>query len=178
MNIDVRELRPEDLAELHAFFAEVPIEDRSFFKDDVTDPAIAEWWVRDKRCLRRLARDEDGNILAFAALLPKAGRSSHVAEVVVVVAARARRQGIGREVARRMLVEAVEHDFTKVMVEVAADNVGPIVMFRGLGFEPEALLRDQLRGEDGTPHDVVVLAHLVDEKWSTMLAGGLDQAIR
>jgi ribosomal protein S18 acetylase RimI-like enzyme len=178
MSIDVRELRPDDLGELRAFFAEVPPEDRTFFKDDVTDPSVAEWWVHDKRCLRRLALDEDRHIVAFAALLPKAGRSSHVAEVLVVVAGRARRQGVGRQLARRMLVEAVEHDFTKVMIELAAENTGPIVMFRGLGFEPEALLRDQLRGEDGTFHDIVVLSHLVDEKWSTMLTGGLDQAVR
>ncbi len=178
MNAELRELTPHDAQLLHTFFAEVPAEDRAFFKEDVTDPAVAERWARDQRGVRRLAVDGDGGMVAFGGLVPGVGGSSHVAEIVVVVAGRARRLGLGRSLARRMLVDALEHDFKKVIVETAADNTAAVQMFQKLGFEPEALLRDHLYGRDGEIHDIIILAHGVDETWSAMLSGGLDEAVR
>jgi RimJ/RimL family protein N-acetyltransferase len=178
MNAELRELSASDVEALHRFFAEVPAEDRTFFKEDVTDPAVAERWARDERCVRRLAVDGDGRIVAFGGLLPGVEGSSHVAEIVIVVAGRARRMGLGRSLARRMLLDALEHGFKKVIVETAADNTAAVQMFQKLGFEPEALLRDHLYGRDGEIHDIIILAHGVDETWSAMLAGGLDEAVR
>jgi ribosomal protein S18 acetylase RimI-like enzyme len=178
MNAELRELSPGDVQALHRFFAEVPAEDRTFFKEDVTDPAVAERWARDQRCVRRLALDGDGEIVAFGGLLPGVECSRHVAEIVIVVAGRARRLGLGRSLARRMLLDALEHDFKKVIVETAADNIAAVQMFQKLGFEPEALLRDHLIGRDGEIHDIIILAHGVDETWSAMLSGGLDEALR
>ena len=41
MNVDLRPLGPDDVAALHAFFASVPPEEWTFFKEDVTDPGVA-----------------------------------------------------------------------------------------------------------------------------------------
>jgi len=178
MITEVRELTPDDLGALHEFFTAVPAEDHAFFKEDVDDPAVAERWVHDTHGVRRLAVDADGRPVAWAALLPGVGRTGHVAELLLVVAAADRRHGLGQTLARRMLIEALDHGFRKVSVHLAADNPGPIAMFRGLGFEPEALLRDELCDRDGELHDIIVLSHAVDETWSTMLTGGLDEAVR
>jgi L-amino acid N-acyltransferase YncA len=178
MSAEVRELSPNDVGPLRDFFAAVPKEDHAFFKEDVDDPAVADRWIHDSRSIRRLAVDEDGRLVGWAALVPGVGRTAHVAELLLVVAGAHRRQGLGRMLARRMLVEALQHRHRKVSVLLAADNDGPIAMFRGLGFEPEALLRDQLCDADGRLHDVLVLSHAVDETWSTMLTGGLDEAVR
>jgi ribosomal protein S18 acetylase RimI-like enzyme len=178
MNLNARELTADDAPALKAFFGALPAEDRTFFFEDVTDPAVAEAWASDERRLRRCAVDDDGKIAAFAALQPGVDWSSHVAEVVLVVAPAARRQGIGRTLARGILVEALEHDFKKVTVAIAADNDGAIQMFQTIGFEGEALLRDQLRSpEDGELRDMVILAHMVDDNWATMLSGGFDEAV-
>jgi ribosomal protein S18 acetylase RimI-like enzyme len=178
MNLNARELTADDAPALKAFFGALPAEDRTFFFEDVTDPAVAEAWASDERRLRRGAVDDDGKIVAFAALQPGVDWSSHVAEVVLVVAPAARRQGIGRTLARGILVEALEHDFKKVTVAIAADNDGAIQMFQTIGFEGEALLRDQLRSpEDGELRDMVILAHMVDDNWATMLSGGFDEAV-
>jgi ribosomal protein S18 acetylase RimI-like enzyme len=178
MTLNVRELTADDAPALKEFFGFLPAEDRTFFFEDVTDPAVAEAWARDERRLRRCAVDDDGEIVAFAALQPGVDWSSHVAEIVLVVSPAARRQGIGRTLARGILVEALEHDFTKVTVAIAADNEGAIQMFQTIGFEGEALLRDQLRSpEDGELRDMVILAHMVDDNWSTMLTAGFDEAV-
>lgn len=177
MNVDLRPPTPGDVDALHAFFAAVPVEERTFFKEDVTDPAVAERWVRDDRCARQLAVDPDGNIVAFAALHAGVGGSSHVASGTLVVAGSARRQGLGRALARQMLIDALEQGFRKVTVETAADNAPAVQMFRKIGFEPEALLRDHFYGRDGELHDIVILAHAVDDNWATMLGAGIDEAV-
>jgi L-amino acid N-acyltransferase YncA len=174
MSAEVRELSPDDVGALREFFAAVPSEDHTFFKEEVDDPEVADRWVKDTRSIRRLAVDEQGNLIGWAALLPGTGRTGHVVELLLVVAGDNRRKGLGRALARRMLLEALEHGYRKVSVQLASDNPGPIAMFRGLGFEPEALLCDQLCDHNGELHDIMVLSHAVDETWSTMLSGGLD----
>jgi ribosomal protein S18 acetylase RimI-like enzyme len=176
MKPEIREIAPEDREALHGFFAAVPVEDRTFFWDDVTDPAVVERWVTDPATIRRVAVDADAEILAFAVLKPGLERTRHVVDVRLIVAAGTRRQGLGRALARMMLIEAVNHGFKKVTVTLAAGNVGAIEMFREIGFEPEALLRDQLCDADGTMHDLIILAHPVDDNWSSMLAIGMDLA--
>jgi ribosomal protein S18 acetylase RimI-like enzyme len=178
MNPKLRELTGEDAPALREFFTSMPAEDRTFFYQDVRDPAVADGWAGDERRLRRAAVDDEGRIVAFAALQPGVDWSSHVADVVLVVAPDARRMGLGQTLARAMLIEAVEHDFKKVQVMIPADNTGAIQMFQKLGFQGEALLRDQLCSpEDQTLRDVVMLAHLVDDTWSTMLTGGFEEAM-
>src|SRR3954447_18983290 len=176
--MELKEIAPEDAGALRAFFAEVAADDRTFFKEDIDDARlVAERWVSDERSVRRLAFDDDGRVLAFAALSPGVERTRHVADLRVVVAAPARRQGLGRTLPRRMLVEAVRHGFKKVTVDIAAGHEAPIRMFGELGFQPEALLRDQLCDPNGTLHDIVVLAHAVDDQWSGMLTAGIDEAV-
>ncbi len=177
MTAQVRPLGDDDQDALHRFLSEVPADDRSFFKEDVTDPAVAERWRRDTRSARVVCVDNGGEIVGFAALTPGFARTSHVGDLRVIVAARARGQGLGRDLTRRMLVQAVEQGLRKITLDVAATQVPVIEMFRRLGFEPEALLRDQLCDGSGALQDVVVLAHAVDDTWSGMLSAGTDTAL-
>jgi L-amino acid N-acyltransferase YncA len=178
MTTDVREMRPEDAEPLCRFFADVPADDRTFFKEDIADArAVADRWIADEQSVRRVALGDGGEVVAFAALSPGVARTAHVADLRLVVAAAARGQGLGRALARRMLVEAVQQGFRKVTVDIAADNDGAIRMFQELGFQPEALLRDHLCDADGQLHDLAVLAHAVDEHWSGMLTAGIDEAV-
>ena len=179
MNPEVRELTPDDAPALREFFAKMATEDRTFFYQDVDDPAVIDAYAGDEKRLRRCAVDDDGQLMALAALEPGRDWTSHVADLVLLVGPHARRQGLGRALARQMLVEAVERGFKKVTVMVAADNVAGVEMFQKLGFQAEGLLRDQLRNpDDGALRDTVILAHLVDDTWSTMLTGGFAEAFQ
>jgi RimJ/RimL family protein N-acetyltransferase len=66
---------------------------------------------------------------------------------------------------------------TKVVVELVADETAAIAMFGRLGFEPEALLRGQVRDRDGGLRDLVVLAHPVEDNWGAMAATGVEDAV-
>jgi ribosomal protein S18 acetylase RimI-like enzyme len=158
--MDIRPLTREDEEALSSFFQEIPDADHAFFKEQLDDPAVLRRWLTDER---------------VAAVWPGIGRSSHVGDLRVVVAAGHRRQGLGQSLSRHALVEALRRDMKKVVVEVVADQQGTLDMFQQLGFEPEALLRDQLRDADGQFHDVVLLAHAAEETWSEMLTAGLDR---
>ena len=178
MKPDIRELHEDDAAALHEFFARMPAEDRSFFFWDVDDPAVARQWTSGGKRVSRAMFDTDGAMLAFAALSPGADWSSHVASLVLAVSPARRREGLGKVMARAMLIDALQRGYRKVTVMIAAENEGPIKMFREIGFEGEGLLRDHLRSpEDGSLHDVMLLAHLADENWSSMLTAGIQEAL-
>jgi ribosomal protein S18 acetylase RimI-like enzyme len=174
------EIRPLDATmadALRAFFAAVPEGDRTFFKEDVSDPDTVTGWTTDTHNRRRVAVEEDGTIVGYVAVLPGVGWSSHVGEVRIVVSPQHRRQGLGRELARHGLIEALELGLSKVVVEVVADQVAAVEMFLRLGFEGEALLKDHVRDRDGQVRDLLLLAHRVEDTWSSMVATGIDEAV-
>lgn len=175
---EVRDLTMRDAPALQAFFLAIPPQDRTFFFQDVNDPAVAERWAGDERAVRRGAFTDDGSLVAFASLQPGTEWSSHVAEVVLVVGPGARRTGLGRALAGEMLAIALDRGYRKVSVVIPVENTGAIEMFTRMGFDQEALLREQLCSpEDGSLRDVAVLAYLVDDTWAAVLPGGYEGAL-
>lgn len=155
------------------FFRAVPEGDLTFVKEDVADPASVASWVTQPG-QRWLAVDDRG-IAGFAAMLPRTGWSDHVGELRLVVHPERRGAGVGRELARHTLGNAVQAGLKKIMVELPVEQEPAIAMFSGLGFTGEALLRDHIRDRNGQLRDLVMLAHLVDETWATMATVGLTE---
>jgi len=60
-----------------------------------------------------------------------------------------------------------------LVVEVVADQSPAVALFQGLGFEPEALLRDHVRDRSGDLRDLMVLAHHVMERWADLATIGI-----
>jgi hypothetical protein len=110
-----------------------------------------------------------GNVVAFSALLPGRDWSSREANVVLVIAATARCPSLGRKLAQTMLVEAVEHGFTKVTTNIAAENAGSIAMFHASGSRAGFAARSpaQPRGRRAARHRDP--RPLVEETYTTML---------
>jgi hypothetical protein len=96
-------------------------------------------------------------------VIPELGWSDHVSQLRLLVDPAHRSQGVGREFARAALVQALELGLSKIIVEVVADQQPAINMFTALGFDPEALLHSQFRDRTGDFHDLIILAHRVDE---------------
>ena len=87
--------------------------------------------------------------------------SQHVAELRVNVAARARGLGLARLLTEEALKLARRSGIEKMMARMTVDQKGAIAVFRGLGFEREALMRDHLKDLDGKAHDLVVMSRKV-----------------
>jgi L-amino acid N-acyltransferase YncA len=173
--MEIRQLESGDQAAVARFLARVPEGDRTFFKEDVTDPEVVAAWVRPGAA-RSLAVAGDA-VLGYVAVVRLQGWSSHVGEVRVIVDPDHRGRGIGRALARHAVLEALNLGLTKMVVEVVADQEPTIAMFRSHGFDPEALLKDHVRDQTGELRDLMILAHSVEESWSSMAAAGLTDGL-
>jgi len=164
-------LGPERCDALLRFFAALPEGDLTFIKEEVTDPDTVRSWASGPASGGRwVAVDDgaDGEVTGYVAVRPLPGWSDHVGEVRLVVAPAHRGSGLGRELARRALVEAVGAGLTKLVVEVVAEQGAALALFTGLGFTGEALLVDHIRDRSGRLHDLMVLAHHVPDTWAGM----------
>jgi RimJ/RimL family protein N-acetyltransferase len=173
-DITIRSPAAGDEAALGTFLGAIPEADRRFLPEDISDPqAVLRRWLEEHRGRRFLAM-EGPDIVGLVGATPGTGWSSHVAKIEVIVAVSHRRRGLGRALARRVLVAAFELGCTHVSVEVVAEQEALVTMFQELGFDPEALLRDFVRDADGEFHDLIVLTHRADDQAEILAAAGLD----
>ena len=173
--MEIRQVQTSDEAAVERFLGRIPESDRSFFKEDVTDPDVVAFWTR--RGGITAVAVENGEVVGYGAVIPLQGWSSHVGEVRVIIDPDHRRHGVGRSLAQRAVLSALELGLTKLVVEVIADQEPTIAMFRSLGFDPEALLEDQVRDQSGELHDLMILAHSVEESWASMLSTGIADSL-
>ena len=169
--MDIRPIEAGDSPALSSFFERIPESDRTFLKEDVGDPRVLAEWVQPDT--GRTIAVEDGQVVGALAVVPLVGWSSHVGEVRLVVDPDHRGRGIGRRLAHQAVLDAVDMGLGKLVVEVLADQAPLIAMFRGLGFEPEALLTDHVRDRSGQTRDLIVLANSVDEQFAALSAAGV-----
>jgi GNAT superfamily N-acetyltransferase len=169
--MEIRQLDSGDRAALARFLDRVPEADRTFFKEDIDDPAVVDRWLEPGPA--RAIAVEDGEVVGWLAVVPLHGWSSHVGEVRLIVDPAHRGRGIGRALARRAVLEALDLRLSKMVVEVIAVQDPTIAMFRALGFDPEALLTDHVRDRAGELRDLMVLSHSVEEQWSSMIKAGI-----
>ncbi len=169
--MEIKHLEPGDREALERFVARVPEGDRTFFKEDVEAAEVVDAWTRPGPA--RAVAVQDGEVVGYVAVVPLHGWSSHVGEVRVIVDPEHRGRGVGRALARRAVIDAVELDLSKMVVEVIADQEPTIAMFRSLGFDPEALLTDHVRDQSGSLRDLMILANTVEEQWSSMTLAGI-----
>jgi ribosomal protein S18 acetylase RimI-like enzyme len=174
--MEIRPIEADDEPALSRFFERIPESDRTFLKEDVGDPRVLEDWVQPGP--GRTVAVDDGAVVGALAVVRLVGWSSHVGEVRLVVDPDHRGRGIGRLLARQAVLEAVDMGLAKLVVEVIADQGPLIAMFRGLGFEPEALLTDHVRDRTGQMRDLIVLANSVDEQFAALSAAGVADQLQ
>jgi ribosomal protein S18 acetylase RimI-like enzyme len=175
--VAVVELTPEHCDALLRFFAGLPEGDLTFIKEDVTDPATVRSWTSGEAAGGRWVTVEGDDVSGYVAVRPLPGWSDHVGEVRLVVAPSSRGAGLGRELARRALLEAVGSGLSKVVVEVVAEQGAALALFTELGFSGEALLVDHIRDRTGELRDLMVLAHHVGRTWSGMDTVGVTDEL-
>ena len=72
---------------------------------------------------------------------------------------------------------ALELGIEKMVAQMTVDQKGAIAVFEGMGFRPEALLRDHVKDREGKKHDLLVLSHDVARFESQMDAYGVSEAL-
>jgi len=166
-DVEVRRLVADDVDAVAAFFAELPDGDRTFFKEDVSRPEVIATWtaaaVGDGRAPHRLVAVVDDRVVGYVAVFKGVAWSAHVGELRLVISPEFRQRGLGRLLAQRAVVEALELGVVKLIVDVVAGQDRLFDMFTNLGFEQEGRLRRHVRTGTGETRDLLVLSHFVDE---------------
>jgi ribosomal protein S18 acetylase RimI-like enzyme len=171
--VETRPFTAADMEAVEAFLARIPSGESTFFKEDINDAGVVRRWAENANGTGRTLAWDGGVVVGYAAVTPGVGWSSHVGEIRLVVDPERRRSGIGHALARGALIDALRGGMTKVVVEVVADQEPAIGLFTVLGFRPEALLTNYVRDRSGDLHDLLVLAHDVEDVQSAMATTGI-----
>jgi len=160
-------LRPMDVSDesgLLPFFRRIPIEERQYFREDVTQGPVIQGWIRNldyARILPILAfRGE--RIIADATLhRDTGGWSRHLGKIRLTLDPEFRRQGLGRrliqefvELSKPLGVAVLEAEVLDVQKETA-------LLFESMGFQCVATLPQHAIDLCGRVHDMRVFSQTI-----------------
>ena len=175
----LRGMVEDDKAGILAFARALPSTDLLFLRRDITHPRVVAAWLRDivDDTIVTLLAIEAGKIVGCAAIVTDPlSWSKHVGELRILVSSDVRGAGLGRALAQEAFAVGLERGLEKFVAQMTPDQQGALAMFSGLGFRPEALLRDHVKDRDGTTHDIVILSHDVARVSAQHEAMGLNEA--
>ena len=158
----LRPMRRDDAGAVQAFAEAMPAHDLLFLRRDIRNPRVIAAWldqIDSGQIASWVVVAPDDRVLACTALVrDEQSWSPHVADVRILITPEARGGGLGRRLAQECVQQAREAGVAKLFVQLTPDQEGALYVFQDMGFVPEALLRDHVRGADGVTHDIVILA--------------------
>jgi RimJ/RimL family protein N-acetyltransferase len=177
--VTLRLMCAEDGPAVLAFAQGLPAHDLLFLRRDISHPKVVEAWLGELGgggLESFLAWCADDVVGCATIVRDPHSWSRHVAELRIVLSEKLRGRGLGSLLAQEAFARALAGGAEKVFAQMTVDQKGAIALFEGLGFAPEAILRDHVRDRDGQKHDLVVLSHDVERVRGRHAAFGLDDA--
>jgi L-amino acid N-acyltransferase YncA len=178
--LTLREMSGSDGSVALAFARALPAHDLLFLRRDITQPEAIDVWLSGiaRGRITSVLAESDGAVQGYATVdRGELSWSPHVAELRVLVSAAMRGKGLGRLLTQEAFAIALGLGIEKIVAQMTVDQKGAIAVFEGMGFRPEALLRDQVKDRDGRKHDLLILAHEVAKFHAQLEAYGLTKAL-
>lgn len=178
-DVTLRLMTPADKAGILAFARALPEHDLLFLRRDITQDSAVEDWIREMQTgeIVTILAESGSQVVGYATIHRSDLRwTAHVAELRVMVAESMRGAGLGRILTQEAFANALVGGIEKMVAQMTLDQKGAIATFEGLGFRPEALLRDQVKDRQGNKHDLLVLSHEVAKFEAQRAAYGVGQA--
>jgi len=163
-----------------AFARALPAHDILFLRRDITQPEAIDIWLNgiERGRITSVLAERDGALQGYATVdRGELSWSPHVAELRVLVSAAMRGKGLGRVLTQEAFAIALGLGIEKIIAQMTVDQKGAIAVFEGMGFKPEALLRDHVKDREGNKYDLLILAHEVAKFQSQMDAYGITKAL-
>lgn len=163
--VEIRPLGEGDREALLAFGRSLPHDDLLYLEDDFQSPEIIARLVNAsfaENWRQVVALSEDGAIVGYSAARRLVGRSSHVADIMLLVKEDWRRSGLGTALARAIFDAARDLGATKVIVEMLEGLVSGRAIFERLGFRVEGTLTGHALDRQGQLHNLLILAYHVN----------------
>lgn len=177
--VTLRLMDAGDGAAMLAFARGLPEHDLLFLRRDITEDSEVQAWLHDiERGVSHTVVALNGStIVGYGTMHRGTLRwDTHVAELRVMVAESMRAKGLGRLLTQEAFAIALTIGIEKVIAQMTLDQKGAIATFEGIGFRPEALLRDQVKDREGNKHDLLVLSHEVARFEAQLAAYGVAEA--
>jgi L-amino acid N-acyltransferase YncA len=179
-DVTLRYMSAADGPAVLAFARTLPAHDLLFLRRDITQPEAIETWVRgiESGAITAVLAEWEGAIQGYATISRDAlSWSSHVAELRVLVSPAMRGKGLGRLLTQEAFAIALGLGIEKIVAQMTPDQKSAIAVFEGMGFRPEALLRDHVKDREGNKHDLLILRHDVAQFQAQMEAYGVNEAL-
>jgi RimJ/RimL family protein N-acetyltransferase len=176
---EIRLMTPDDESAVLAFARALPAHDLLFLRRDITQPKVLSAWAKELEAgtIISLLATVGNQLLGCSAVVTDAHSwSPHVGELRVLLRPELREKGLGRTLIQESFIVALAQGLEKLTAQMTVDQQAAIAVFEGLGFKPEALLRDHVRDSNGDKHDIVILSHDVAEFQARMQQYGLNDA--
>jgi L-amino acid N-acyltransferase YncA len=178
--VTLRYMTPADREAALAFARALPAHDILFLRRDITQPEAIDIWLNgiERGRITSVLAEREGVVEGYATVdRGELSWSPHVAELRVLVSAGMRGKGLGRVLTQEAFAIALGLGIEKIIAQMTVDQKGAIAVFEGMGFKPEALLRDHVKDREGNKYDLLILAHEVAKFQSQMDAYGISKAL-
>jgi L-amino acid N-acyltransferase YncA len=177
----LRYMTTADQAAALAFARALPPHDILFLRRDITQTEAIDVWLNgiERGRITSVLAERDGLVQGYATVdRGDLSWSPHVAELRVLVSAAMRGLGLGRVLTQEAFAIALGLGIEKIIAQMTVDQKGAISVFQGMGFRPEALLRDHVQDREGRKYDLLILAHEVAKFQGQMDAYGITRALK
>ena len=155
----LRPLEAKDEAALTDLFKRIPVNERQFFKDDVTDSSVVKGWCTNldyENVFPLLAWDGD-RIVGDASLhRERRGWSRHVARIRISLDPNYRRRGLATTLVKEFIDIAPNLQITILSAEILTVQEGGLKLFEELGFHCVATLPHQAIDLKGKVRDIAI----------------------
>lgn len=174
----LRQMTAADGPVIQEFARKLPPHDLLFMRRDITKPEGMKRWIDavQRGAMHTVLCEDDVGIAGYSSIhLTELDWSAHVADLRVQIAERARNAGLGRYLTREAFNMALALGIEKVVARMTPDQTGARALFQELGFQPEALLKDEVRDRNGEYHDLLIMACNVETFLAQRHAFGVAQ---
>lgn len=159
--IDLRLMNEDDFERSYRFFNNLPEQDKTYLRVDVSDPEIVRARMKTsplENVFRIVAVHED-QIVADASLKwPEFGWMSHVGEIRLIISRQFRRLGLASILYREMFIQAAKKRLEKIEVQMMPRHVGARRCVEKLGFREEGVLTNFVKDGESNTHDLIIMS--------------------
>ena len=155
----LRFLMESDRQNLIDLFQKASCEDLWFFKYDLKNRSLLNYWLNHldyRRVLPLVAINlEDNQLVAAAALWRGKRTAQHIGEIKIFISRPLRNLGLGSKIIDELIRLANQEKLHWLKAELVADQKQLIKALQNKGFQIRATLEDFFMRQDGKTHDVL-----------------------